>query len=106
MISPRSCQDLTKVFNLGIPYRVPLVEAKRTGLWYEQISYSPTIAERKESINYACSAIRQLVNQEKSRGIEHEKIIIGGFDMGGTIAMHVGYRYNLLRARSIDPILG
>ena len=88
-----------------IPYRVPLLEGTRTGLWYEQFSYSPTTAERKESINYACSVIRQLVNKEKSRGIEHEKLIIGGFDMGGTIAMHVGYRYKLLRARSIDPIL-
>ena len=76
-----------------IPYRVPLVEGTRTGLWYEQISYSPTTAERKESINYACSVIRQLLNKEKSLGIEHEKLIIGGLDMGGTIAIHVGYRY-------------
>ena len=38
--------------------------------------------------------IRQLVNKEKSRGIEHEKLNIGGFDMGETIAMHIGYRYN------------
>ncbi|XP_068759398.1 lysophospholipase-like protein 1 [Montipora capricornis] len=76
-----------------IPYRIPLVDGTQTGLWYEQISYSPTTAERKDSINYSCSLIRQFVNMEKSRGIAHDKIIIGGFDMGGTLAMHVGYRF-------------
>lgn len=75
-----------------ISYRVPL-GGTRKGMWYEQISYSPTAGERKDSINYTCSLIRQLVNLEKSRGIGHEKIIIGGLDMGGTIAMHVAYRY-------------
>ena len=75
----------------NIPYRVPL-GGTQTGMWYEQISYSPTAGERKDSISYTCSLIRQLVNLEKSRGIGHDKIIIGGFDMGGTIAMHVAYR--------------
>ncbi|CAH3132379.1 unnamed protein product [Porites lobata] len=75
-----------------IPYRVPL-GGTRKGMWYEQISYSPTAGERKDSINYTCSLVRQLVNLEKSRGIGHEKIIIGGLDMGGTIAMHVAYRF-------------
>ena len=74
-----------------IQYRVPL-GGTQAGLWYEQLSYSPTTGERKDSINYTCSLIRQLVNKEKSRGIGHDKIIIGGFDMGGTIAMHVAYR--------------
>ena len=42
---------------LEIPYRVPPVEGKRTGLWYEQISYSPTTAERKKTIKYTCGVI-------------------------------------------------
>ena len=75
-----------------IRYRVPL-GGTQSGLWYEQISYSPTTAERMDSINYTCSLIRQLVNKEKSRGISNDKIIIGGYDMGGIAAMHVGYRY-------------
>ena len=76
----------------GIRYRVPL-GGTQTGMWYERISYSPITTERVDSINYTCSLIRQLVNMEKSRGISHDKIIIGGYDMGGIVAMHVGYRY-------------
>lgn len=76
----------------GIRYRVPL-GGTQTGMWYERISYSPITTERMDSINHTCSLIRQLVNMEKSRGISHDKIIIGGYDMGGIVAIHVGYRY-------------
>lgn len=65
------------------------------GLWYERNTFSPTAMERMESINHSCSLICQLVDLEKSRGIPLDKIIIGGFGMGGNIAMHVGYRYDL-----------
>ena len=74
-----------------VAYRTPLGETK-TGLWFEQISHSPTASEKKDSINYSCSLIRQLVNLERSRGIPVDKIVLGGFDMGGTIAMHAAYR--------------
>ncbi|CAH3148689.1 unnamed protein product [Pocillopora meandrina] len=49
--------------------------------------------ERMESIDNSCSLICHLIDQEKSRGIPLDRIVIGGFGMGGNLAMHVGFRY-------------
>ena len=49
--------------------------------------------ERMDSIDHSCSLICHLIDQEKSRGIPLDRIVIGGFGMGGNLAMHVGFRY-------------
>lgn len=74
-----------------IAYRVA-TGGEETGVWYERNTFSPTDWERMDSINYSCTLISQLINQEKSRGIPLQNIIVGGFDMGGIIAMHTAYR--------------
>ena len=63
------------------------------GLWYERNTLSPTAMERMDSIDHSCSLICHLIDQEKSRGIPLDRIVIGGFGMGGNLAMHVGFRY-------------
>ena len=62
------------------------------GMWYERTSFSPTAWERMDSINHSCTLISRLVEMEKSRGISLDKMVIGGFGMGGIIAMHTAYR--------------
>ena len=63
------------------------------GLWYERNTLSPTAMERMDSIDHSCSLICHLIDQEKSRGIPMDRIVIGGFGMGGNLAMHIGFRY-------------
>ena len=63
------------------------------GLWYERNTLSPTAMERMDSIDHSCSLICHLIDQEKSRGIPLDRIVIGGFGMGGNLAMHIGFRY-------------
>lgn len=63
------------------------------GLWYERNTSSPTAMERMDSIDHSCSLICHLIDQEKARGIPFDRIVIGGFGMGGNLAMHVGFRY-------------
>ena len=63
------------------------------GLWYERNTLSPTAMERMDTIDRSCSLICHLIDQEKSRGIPLDRIVIGGFGMGGNLAMHVGFRY-------------
>ena len=75
-----------------IAYRVA-TGGEETGVWYERNTFSPTDWERMDSINYSCTLISQLINQEKSRGIPLQNIIVGGFGMGGIIAMHTAYRW-------------
>ena len=53
--------------------------------------------ERMESIDNSCSLICHLIDQEKSRGIPLDRIVIGGFGVGGNLAMHVGFRYTRKR---------
>ncbi|CAH3111790.1 unnamed protein product [Pocillopora meandrina] len=51
--------------------------------------------ERMDSIDHSCSLICHLIDQEKSRGIPLDRIVIGGFGMGGNLAMHVGFSWPL-----------
>lgn len=69
-------------------------------LWFSLIlqAFVQRQRKKKESINYACSPGRVQCDQTTYERGEiswnwEEKLVIGGFDMGGPIAMHVGYRY-------------
>ena len=75
-----------------IAYRVAAGEEETGIMWYERNTFSPTDWERMDSINHSCTLISQLINLEKSRGIPPQNIIVGGFGMGGIIAMHTAYR--------------
>ena len=74
-----------------IKYRVAN-GGEEKGMWYERNTFSPTDWEKIDSINHSCTLISQLIKLENSRGIPLQNIIVGGFGMGGIIAMHTAYR--------------
>ena len=74
-----------------ITYRVA-TGGEEKGMWYERNTFSPTDWEKIDSINHSCTLISQLINLERSRGIPLQNIIVGGFGMGGIIAIHTAYR--------------
>ena len=73
-----------------IPYKMN--EGKPSRVWFNRSSYSPTSSENRTSIDHTCSLVRQLVNEQKSRGVGLNRVVLGGFGMGGILAMHVAFR--------------
>ncbi|KAB0799867.1 hypothetical protein PPYR_07747 [Photinus pyralis] len=64
-------------------------------VWFDRKSISIEAEESVESIDEIGSVINNLIEEEVSSGIPLNKIIVGGFSMGGGLALHVGYRLRL-----------
>ncbi|EAW93320.1 LYPLAL1 isoform 1 [Pan troglodytes] len=48
--------------------------------------------EHLESIDVMCQVLTDLIDEEVKSGIKKNRILIGGFSMGGCMAMHLAYR--------------
>ncbi|XP_069315566.1 lysophospholipase-like protein 1 isoform X4 [Eulemur rufifrons] len=48
--------------------------------------------EHLESINVMCQVLTDLIDDEVKSGIKKNRILVGGFSMGGCMAMHLAYR--------------
>ncbi len=46
------------------------------------------------SINHSGELLKQLIqNEQQNHGVKKRKVIVGGFSMGGTMALHLAYRF-------------
>ncbi|GAB1607238.1 lysophospholipase-like protein 1 [Argonauta hians] len=72
------------------PY-TPMMGHQST-VWFNRQKISPFVSE-DESIAPMCEKISQLIDLETQNGIPFNRILIGGFSMGGCAALHVGYRF-------------
>ncbi|XP_064270240.1 lysophospholipase-like protein 1 isoform X2 [Passer domesticus] len=50
--------------------------------------------EHIESIDSMCWGLTDLINDEVKNGIAKNRILIGGFSMGGGMAMHLAFRFH------------
>lgn len=62
-------------------------------VWFDRRRIAPDVAEEKESLELACRRAGCLIDDEVSRGISRSRIVLGGFSMGGGLALHLGYRF-------------
>ncbi|XP_046398444.1 lysophospholipase-like protein 1 [Ischnura elegans] len=63
-----------------------------SNVWFDRHSISPEVPECLESIESSMGTLKQLVDKEIELGIPLNRIIIGGFSMGGAMALHLTYR--------------
>lgn len=62
-------------------------------VWFDRIAISNQAPEHLKSIDSMCQSVSELVDKEVSHGIPLNRIILGGFSMGGCLALHLAYRY-------------
>ncbi|XP_011635411.1 lysophospholipase-like protein 1 [Pogonomyrmex barbatus] len=62
-------------------------------VWFDRMAISNQVPEHLESINSMCQNVSELIDQEVANGIPFDRIILGGFSMGGCLALHLAYRY-------------
>ena len=61
--------------------------------WYDILEMSIEREVDQVQLKKSANAIIDFVENEISRGIASERIIIAGFSQGGAIALHTGLRY-------------
>ncbi|KFP22601.1 Lysophospholipase-like 1, partial [Egretta garzetta] len=63
-------------------------------VWFDRYKISIDCPEHMESIDSMCQRLTDLINDEIKNGIAKSRILIGGFSMGGGMAMHLAYRFH------------
>uniref|UniRef100_A0A3P8VW02 palmitoyl-protein hydrolase n=1 Tax=Cynoglossus semilaevis TaxID=244447 RepID=A0A3P8VW02_CYNSE len=74
------------------PY-TPMRGAPST-VWFDRRRISPDSPEHLESIDSMCSTLGSIITDEVQAGIPKNRILIGGFSMGGAMALHLACRYH------------
>ncbi|KAL0101366.1 hypothetical protein PUN28_018886 [Cardiocondyla obscurior] len=69
------------------------INGMKQNVWFDRIAISNQAPEHVESVNSMCQNISELIDKEVASGIPLNRIIVGGFSMGGCLALHLAYRY-------------
>lgn len=57
------------------------------------MAISNQVPENIKSIDSMCQHVLKWIEKEVTSGISYNRIILGGFSMGGALALHLAYRY-------------
>jgi phospholipase/carboxylesterase len=61
--------------------------------WYDIVSLDRSGPQDEPGIRDSASALVELIEQERDRGIESDRVVVAGFSQGGAIAMHTAVRF-------------
>ncbi|XP_035433031.1 lysophospholipase-like protein 1 [Spodoptera frugiperda] len=70
------------------------VGGQMSKVWFDRACISPNVPEKLESITQIEAEVKNLIKKENDAGIPSNRIIIGGFSMGGALALHTAYRWD------------
>ncbi|EDV93856.1 lysophospholipase-like protein 1 [Drosophila grimshawi] len=65
-----------------------------SNVWFDRRSINIAAMESKKSMSQCYNIVQQLIQNEVDQGIPLNRIIVGGFSMGGALALHTGYHLN------------
>nr|XP_060610235.1 lysophospholipase-like protein 1 [Anolis sagrei ordinatus] len=65
-----------------------------SNVWFDRYKISYDCPEHIETIDSMCQALTGLIDDEVKNGIKKNRILLGGFSMGGGMAMHLAYGYH------------
>jgi phospholipase/carboxylesterase len=72
---------------------VTLNGGMRMRAWYDIISLDRSGPQDEEGIRASSAMLSDLIERERSRGIENDRVVIAGFSQGGAIALHTALRH-------------
>jgi lysophospholipase-2 len=70
--------------------------------WYDIFGLTDTSQEDAPGIQRAAEYVHGLINEEIKAGIPSERIILGGFSMGGALAVYAGLTFD----KNLGGIIG
>lgn len=63
-------------------------------VWFDRRAITIEALENRKSLSQMYEKINDLIQNEVELGVSPSRIIIGGFSMGGALALHIGYHLN------------
>ncbi|XP_073703772.1 lysophospholipase-like protein 1 [Garra rufa] len=66
----------------------------QSNVWFDRHKISQDCPEHLESIDSMCDNLSAIVQEEIQAGIPKHRMVIGGFSMGGAMALHLVCRYH------------
>ncbi|XP_017855954.1 PREDICTED: lysophospholipase-like protein 1 [Drosophila arizonae] len=63
-------------------------------VWFDRRSVNIAAQESRKSMAQSYEIVNKLIQDEVDLGIPLNRIIVGGFSMGGALALHAGYHLN------------
>ncbi|XP_017017662.1 lysophospholipase-like protein 1 [Drosophila kikkawai] len=67
------------------------MDGEMSHVWFDRKSINIAAGEHKRSMSQCYDSINELIEKEVASGIPLNRIIVGGFSMGGAVALHTGY---------------
>ncbi|XP_028035472.1 lysophospholipase-like protein 1 [Bombyx mandarina] len=65
-----------------------------SNVWFDRANITPDVPEKLDSLARIETEVKNLIKTENDAGIPSDRIIVGGFSMGGALAFHTGYRWD------------
>ncbi|KAG7297053.1 hypothetical protein JYU34_019986 [Plutella xylostella] len=65
-----------------------------SNVWFDRAGISPQVPEKTESLSRIEVIVKDLLQKENDAGIPSNRIIVGGFSMGGSLTLHTAYRWD------------
>ncbi|KAG9342764.1 hypothetical protein JZ751_015628 [Albula glossodonta] len=63
-------------------------------VWFDRYKISADCSEHLESIDSMCTQLGTVMQEEVRAGVPKNRMIVGGFSMGGAMALHLACRYH------------
>ncbi|KAL1494001.1 hypothetical protein ABEB36_009676 [Hypothenemus hampei] len=76
------------------PYTPLNGEVRLSNVWFDRYSITPDVPEHTETLTETGEDIKQLINDIVNTGVPLNRIVIGGFSMGGALALHSAFRFS------------
>uniref|UniRef100_A0A1L8DYZ4 palmitoyl-protein hydrolase n=1 Tax=Nyssomyia neivai TaxID=330878 RepID=A0A1L8DYZ4_9DIPT len=70
------------------------LDGELSHVWFDRKSISIEAKECRRSLASIYETVGELLKIERDAGIPENRIIVGGFSMGGALALHTGYHVN------------
>lgn len=70
------------------------MDGQLSNVWFDRKSISIEAKDKRKSLAEIYESVHELLNEEIQLGIPPERIIVGGFSMGGALALHTAYHLN------------
>ncbi|XP_012254301.1 lysophospholipase-like protein 1 [Athalia rosae] len=62
-------------------------------VWFNRLAIKKTLPDDQASIDSMCKQVSGILDQEVADGIPLNRIVVGGFSMGGALSMQLAYRF-------------
>lgn len=65
-----------------------------SNVWFDRADISPDAPEMLGSLAKIETEVKNLIKKENDNGISSNRVIVGGFSMGGSLSFHTAYRWD------------